>query len=202
MPVRNYLTYEDARDEYGINIDVLHVMKCKNKLDSRIFKKSGKYVYVDVNYFIRYKNLKEKIKHQAQLAAYFLENFTSNQHAGRIVAALYGGSGASLAEAMRVDLFILTEDSLTSLQVSKNMLRIFSLYRKIKHLLRQYGLSVNDAFEDRYYKEAKQVFYTIATLSNGEKEDIELRVKDFDSVEDYYDYFKARRHLENVKRKT
>ena len=202
MPTRNYLACEDAREEYGINIEALYVMKCKNQLDSKVLKKSGKHVYVDVNYFIRYRNLKEKIKHQAQLAVYFLENFTNNQHAGRIVAALYGGSNAALAEMMRLYLFASTEDSLTNLQISKNILRIFSLYRKIRYLMRQYGLSVRDAFEDRYYKEAKQVFDTIVKLSNGEKEDTELGVKDFDSVEDYYYYFEARRYLENVRRET
>jgi hypothetical protein len=194
MPTRNYLTYHDAKEFYGMSREVLHVMKWNNKLHPDVFKKYDGRVYVDINYFLRFRVLKRKLTHLAQQAVYFLETFTSVQHSGRIVAALYGGSSASLAEVIRVDLFAVDQDSLTNLQLSQNMLRIFRLYRKIKHLMRQQGLSVEDAFKDKYYHEAKQVFDEIIRLSNGEEEK-ELTVKDFDKVEDYYNYYEAKLHL-------
>lgn len=193
MPKRRYITYQEAEENYGMNSGVLAVQKSIQRFPEGVFRRIERRAEIDINFFLRRQEFNSVNREAAQEIYYFFDGICSIASLGRTISKIYNVNGSSIATHISKNCFASDCELSGRSQVSLQGITSIRFYKKINRLLKKiFGTSIDDVLDEESEGfDCSDIKITIAK----ELGILEFDKEDFDTVEDYYNYFEGRRHL-------
>lgn len=148
MRKRHYISYANAKENYGINSDSLAAMKSNKIHPEWVFKRDGKIAYVDINYFKKRVAFRDKIQKKAQDLCLLLEEHFSTLEMARVIERHSDVSKSTIAQYFNDDLFR-TNESLTNVGISKVIFAMYRYWWKVERRLKRRGASIEKILDKR-----------------------------------------------------